>query len=280
MLFVVAAALAWDTIGAVWPREAFPIPYEVTDDFGDLDDAQALAAVQAGFATWEAVDCAEVSFTYVGRTSDRDFGVDDGRNLVLFLTEGWPADASLVSAPGITTRGTEIVDADLALNAEHYAWATEGADGRLYMDLQAAVTHEVGHLLGLWHSSVATATLNPSNDGNPVARDLDPDDLDGICALYPPASPGTGEQGDACAESDDCLDGYACVVDGADRYCAAACVEDGDCDEGLACLAAGDGSWCVPAEAGCGCATGGSGAPWTLALVVAGLLRRKAKPGV
>lgn len=278
MLLLFATALAWDTIGAVWADEAFPLPYEVGDDFGGLDDAEALAAVQAAFATWEAVDCAGVSFTYAGRTSDPEFSVADGRNLVLFYPSGWPGDASLVSAPGITAEGPEIIDVDLALNGEHYAWATEGADGRLTMDLQAAVTHEIGHLLGLWHSSVASATLNPVNSGNPIAKDLDPDDIDGLCALYPAVSTGTGAQGDPCIETEDCLEGHACLNDGDTRYCAQACTTDAACPDATVCLEAGDVSYCAIAATGCGCATGGAGPPWGVVLLAAGLVRRRRQP--
>jgi len=271
MLLLPLLAAAWDGIGAVWPDEAFPLPYEVSADFGELDDAEALAAVQAGFDTWAAVECAQVSFTYLGRTDATDFGAADGRNLVLYAQSGWPDDASLVSAPAVTVEGTSIVDADLALNAVNYAWSTDG-DGRVLMDLQSAVTHEVGHLLGLWHSTTTDATLNPANDGHPLARDLAQDDIDGVCALYPRDAAGTGEQGEACTGTADCVEGLVCLSDAGARYCTAPCDANGGCPDGYACLAAGEGEeiCALEAETGCGgCSTPGRGAP---AAVLAGLM--------
>lgn len=278
MLLLPLFATAWDGIGAVWPDDAFPLPYEVSDDFGGLDDAEALAAVQAGFETWESVACAQVSFTYAGRTDATDFGAVDGRNLVLFLQSGWPEDGSLVSAPAVALDGATIVDADLAFNAVDYAWSTDG-DGRVQMDLQAAVTHEVGHLLGLWHSTTADATLNPVNDGNPVARDLAQDDIDGVCALYPRQEPGAAAQGETCVETDDCVPGLLCVSDAGARYCTTTCDADEACPDGYTCLAVGDGQeiCAVEADSGCGgCATpsGGPGSPLLAAGLLAWLRRR------
>ena len=54
------------------------------------------------------------------------------------------------------------------------------------IDVQNTVTHEAGHTLGLAHSTVATATMAASAPaGETSKRILHPDDLAGICAIYP-----------------------------------------------------------------------------------------------
>src|SRR5688572_29955570 len=57
------------------------------------------------------------------------------------------------------------------------------------LDLQAIVTHEFGHLLGLGHSNVAGATMSPTISGNGIAaRSIEADDAAGLQAIYGPKS--------------------------------------------------------------------------------------------
>jgi MYXO-CTERM domain-containing protein len=54
------------------------------------------------------------------------------------------------------------------------------------IDVQNTVTHEAGHSLGLAHSADRTATMAGSApSGETSKRILHPDDLQGICAIYP-----------------------------------------------------------------------------------------------
>jgi hypothetical protein len=107
----------------------------------------------------------------------------------------------------------EIVDADMELNA----WDGSGPQppgfyftcvdlppaplcsssppfvpaGCIAMDVQNVVTHEAGHVLGLGHPPFQpTATMYASAPlGETSKRTLDPDDVAGICAIYPSVAP-------------------------------------------------------------------------------------------
>ncbi len=108
----------------------------------------------------------------------------------------------------------EIVDADISFNGESYLWAQvgnatpellpgsklstnctevngvlpEGCIGVLMgvADIQAVVTHELGHLIGFAHvvDSDARSIMNFANSNR---RTLTQADIQGLCETYPPA---------------------------------------------------------------------------------------------
>lgn len=260
LLTLIWPAHAWDSIGAVWPDQSFPLTWYIQGSLPGVSDEEAEATATAAFETWAAVDCAGLSFAPGGRVNDAELGVADDRSVLFLVDAGWPGEASLVSSPYMTTDGTTIVDGDVALNGVGYSWATNGADGRTRMDLQASLTHEIGHMLGLWHSTASDATLNPSLDGNPEARDLADDDIEGLCTLYD-LVPGNGAQGETCSSTQDCGSGLICLVDGTNSYCTTSCDGSGACAEGYECLEAGGSEVCALAaeDAGCGCDGAGAG---------------------
>jgi hypothetical protein len=87
----------------------------------------------------------------------------------------------------------EILDVDMELNggAGTFTDCKETRCGNTSIDLQNTVTHEAGHLLGLGHSTVRGATMQPSTTMSPEIekRDLEPDDSTGYCALDLPDGP-------------------------------------------------------------------------------------------
>ncbi|MBA0657017.1 hypothetical protein Goklo_009331, partial [Gossypium klotzschianum] len=65
-------------------------------------------------------------------------------------------------------------------------WAVdfEKVKSKAAVDLESMVTHEIGHILGLAHSSVKEAVMYPSLKPRNKKVNLKLDDVEGVQALY------------------------------------------------------------------------------------------------
>lgn len=110
-------------------------------------------------------------------------------NVVLFHDDKWPYEGSPNTLALTTVTYNldtgEIYDADLELNSADNHFTT--GDSNVMFDLLSIVTHETGHFLGMAHSPDVHATMFPAYTPMTTAlRTLSPDDIAGICAIYPP----------------------------------------------------------------------------------------------
>ena len=82
--------------------------------------------------------------------------------------------------------GNTIYDADVYTSKRHPFFSsreTDGCSGEY--DIDGVMVHEVGHVIGLGHSSVSGATMYPSVSAcNTANRSLEADDIAGKNALY------------------------------------------------------------------------------------------------
>jgi hypothetical protein len=111
-------------------------------------------------------------------------------NVIMFHDDSWPYEGS-PNTLALTTvtydlNTGEIYDADMELNSadNHFTLGDTNVD----FDLLSIVTHESGHFNGLAHSHDQTAVMWPDYVEHTInLRHLSPDDVAGICAIYPPA---------------------------------------------------------------------------------------------
>lgn len=112
-------------------------------------------------------------------------------NVVMFREGVWPYTGQSADTLGFTNLNFDpdsgaLYDADIEINAtEAYAVGRLPKDNEA--DLDSVLTHELGHLLGLGHTLDVTATMvGGYQNGTYELRTLADDDIEGICALYPP----------------------------------------------------------------------------------------------
>jgi hypothetical protein len=168
-------------------------------------------AVSASFQTWEEVSCSYLRFVETAPSRCQDVGYhrrDGNANRVFIRNQGWEnpdeayrtADQIAMTSVFFDARTGEILDVDIEINGEFFELTTSLDQPRT--DIQNALTHEIGHLVGLAHSEQSGSTMHMSaREGETSKRYLTTDDTRGLCEIYPGA-----QDPDSCAEPPGGLD--------------------------------------------------------------------------
>ena len=203
MLFLAPAPIDWvpnDPPG-VWDTAKMPVTFVLGSASRDVGDA-AGAEIEVALRTWTRPGCTGFRARYGGTESVAP--ADDGINVIVFHDDAWPAElqagAIAQTIVKVDANG-KIRDADIHLNGKEFRFSLDGAPGT--QDLRSVLVHEIGHAIGLGHSTDARATMNLSGSGLRW-RSLEKDDITGVCALYP----GTGSTG---CPTEACPSGFVCV---------------------------------------------------------------------
>jgi MYXO-CTERM domain-containing protein len=226
-----------DGVSFSWPQSCVAItayPAEFVEMM-PLEESEN-AATQAAAAWSSATNtCTYLTLSVAYSNGAAPRAVNDHRNSLIFRVKSWcelQADGSCaddatnydVSALAVTSvvaakQTGEIRDADIEVNAADHHWTDVALHPDMaagYQDLQNALTHEMGHLIGLDHSCYqpASGVVHPLDDtGNPAPdcnqapaeirdssmfpsatpgdlekRDLSSDDQKAVCDIYPVAN--------------------------------------------------------------------------------------------
>ena len=172
----------------------------------DVPFQDAVGAVKRSFFTWAGSSCTDLYFLYGGVVTSTQtnltLGQDqkpDDQNMIIWR-EKWPPTGSsngllTKDVPAVTTvmyeqRNGVIFDADIDLNGQYFYWTTTSDKTKIATDIQNTLTHEIGHLLGLAHVGDKDATMYEKTfQGETTKRALHPDDVSGVCAIYPYGKP-------------------------------------------------------------------------------------------
>jgi hypothetical protein len=169
----------------------------------DLDDrgmggGAARAVVARVVARWAAHLPAELGLELAPPEDPGMPTEHDGLNVVRWVTDpddpDYEPEALATTMITYTTRSGIILDADIVINAVDNRWTIVEGDCDGGYDLENALTHELGHLLGLDHETGRRdATMYPTMRAcDTDKRELSDDDIAGVQTLYTGIEPAPG----------------------------------------------------------------------------------------
>jgi hypothetical protein len=166
-----------------WDRRFFRYGFgQRTMDVGYLAQTGAL---RRAFQTWAAAGVGiSLSRAYTDPWEDPDF-------LVKWRPAVDPPDVNLKGAGAFAdfpaTCSGPTRPKQIRFNDSDYTWNTNGAMGGF--DIETTALHEIGHLLGLDHTTVPGNIMLAVQGEGMAQHTLGADDLAGLRALYPPDLP-------------------------------------------------------------------------------------------
>ncbi len=180
------------------PDAGVPVRYLV-DQAGDakLGPTASHNAVSAAFSAWTSVTSASIVMESAGLTSASPDGFCDGTSKIIFndpfgeVTDpsgcgGVLAIGGYCGGPGSKTvngvQFRQIVEGDIIFNN---GWGN--CSGWNATNVAEVATHEIGHTIGLAHSSDRTATMYAYAHFDGRGAGLRADDAAGVSFLYPSA---------------------------------------------------------------------------------------------
>ena len=172
---------AYTTNGHAWG--VTQVPYYINPQNLYVSESSALAAITSAAAAWRGI--ANIDLVYAGTTNGSTLA-NNGKNEVFFRDDA----SSHIAETYWWYDGTgHLVDADIVFHENNRFYSANiGCNGDgFYMENTGA--HEFGHVLGLAHSAVDTASMWPTSGACETIREtLDPDDIAGLTSLYPGSS--------------------------------------------------------------------------------------------
>ncbi len=158
----------------------------------------AHGAIVSGFQQWLNADCGggagpSITISDFGPVECRqaEYNQDSpNANIFMFRDDDWPYE-NAIDTLALTTLifnadNGEIYDADVEVNTVQSPMSIDHV-GPEDIDFSSVITHEIGHFLGLSHSSVPGSTMRPSYaPGQTAMASIEQDDIEGICKALAP----------------------------------------------------------------------------------------------
>ena len=190
---VAAAATAFSYSSyAKWSSS--PVTFYVNPASPDLSSAAVIAGTQFALDVWNTQGRSPFRFQYGGTAHDTATAYDN-RNVVILRNAS--SGGALASTYSWWDGSNRLLDSDIVVwdaSATLYT-GTSGCTASNGVYLEDVLTHELGHALGLNHSTAADATMYPSTSYcSQAMRTLASDDIAGVQALYGVSSGSPGPE--------------------------------------------------------------------------------------
>ncbi len=156
------------------------LTYAFNNGTNDVTGQEEFQAVRDAFRTWAAI--VPITFTEVAVNANPDILIDwrNANDPDLSMVGGTLAHADFPQGCGVVTNS---FPKPIHFDDSEHAWSIGAISGAF--DVQTVALHEIGHILGLQHSTVTGAVMFASVSSNSTLRVLQPDDIAGIRGLYP-----------------------------------------------------------------------------------------------
>jgi hypothetical protein len=170
-------AVAFATVCA-WDRRN--LTYALDTGTGDVAGETEWGAIRNAFRSWEALG--SLTFREVGINDNPDIRVGwrPANDPDLSMVGGTLAHADFPPLCGVVTNE---LPKPVHFDDSEHVWSI-GALANAF-DIETVALHEIGHIVGLAHSSVPGAVMLPTVSANFTKRALTQDDIDGHAQLYP-----------------------------------------------------------------------------------------------
>ncbi|MBU48046.1 MAG: hypothetical protein CL920_05040, partial [Deltaproteobacteria bacterium] len=237
--------------------------------FNKIPKAQVETIFKNAFAEWQKIGCADIKFSYAGRTNT-GMNSQDKVNVIVF--KNLANVYSLKSYYDAKTNKYSTVDVGINVTLD---WSLNPQFSQY--DMQSMAMVAAGLMIGLIPSKVNSATMAGSfSSGDISKRTLDPDDIAGACFLSPSGQPECTTNTNCpagmecksskcaitpptvstkyctlCTNDADCGAGHKCDFLGSKSVCIQYCSPDNLCPSGQTCNGSGAGSQCFPASGTC-----------------------------
>lgn len=181
---------------------AFPITWRMNPVVGGnvTGTREQGEVIRESFQSWSAIPTASITFVEGSPTSPSVLPAFDQVNLVTSNVTpsiygsgalGLTLVYSFETGGGFDEFGRpiqfagQIVEADIMLNPQE-AFTTNTTLVPDRTDLQSVMTHEIGHLLGMDHTTLISSTMFPSlGQGFNYPKVISTDDAAGVSTIYP-----------------------------------------------------------------------------------------------